>query len=189
MITSIQAAYQPKINSPCISTHTNIVFHVYDPPLPEATEESQIPRRREPCTRRIGEPAITDLTVHNPSAHAVHLVAIDSCIYNSGDTTRCDCALVRNQDIRFVEFKHGVKTRRSERIKECIPQLAATINDFFKSGIIAPKSVVIAIACVGFQEEFPPRTAQLEVRLVQLNNLVEADVVVELLITDSISFA
>jgi hypothetical protein len=110
-------------------------------------------------------------------------------MYDSSDTTRCDCALVREQEIHFVEFKHGVKTRRSVRVKDCIPQLAATINDFIKAGIIAPGSEVLAIACVGFQEELPPRSAQLEVRTVQLNNLVEAGVAVKLLVTDATTFA
>ncbi|RFP67098.1 hypothetical protein D0N36_01035 [Hymenobacter lapidiphilus] len=110
-------------------------------------------------------------------------------MYESGDSTRCDCALVRKQEVRFVEFKHGTFRRRADRIKECIPQLAATINDFIMAGIIAPKSVVLAIACVGFQEEFPPRTAQLDARILQLNKLVGSDVVVELLVTDSTTFA
>lgn len=189
MIAAIQATYPSKRDSPCISIHTDTTFHVYDPPLPEAAEDHEVIRRREPCARRVGEPVITDLTVHNPREHAVHLVAIDSCMYDSGDITRCDCALIREPEIHFVEFKHGVKTRRSERVKECIPQLAATINDFIKAGIIAPGSEVLAIACVGFQEELPPRSAQLEIRTVQLNNLVEAGVAVRLLVTDTTTFA
>ncbi|MCR5888532.1 hypothetical protein LRS06_12290 [Hymenobacter sp. J193] len=187
MIALIQEKFPSRIAASCISSHTDTVFHVYDPPLPEAVEG--MPIKRQPCARRIGEPAANDLKVSNPQAHTIHLVAIDCCSYLSDDATRCDCALVREQDIRFVEFKHGTKTRRSERVKDCIPQLAATINDYFKAGIIAPKSIVLAIACVGFQEEFPPRSAQLEARLVQLNILVDADIVVELLVTDSITFS
>lgn len=189
MIDAIQAAYPSKRDFPCINAHTDILFHVYDPPLSEAAEAPEAILRREPCARRVGEPVITDLTVHNPQEHAVHLVSIDSCMYESSDTTRCDCALVREREIHFVEFKHGVKTRRSERVKNCIPQLAATINDFIRAGIIAPGSEVLAIACVGFQEELPPRSAQLEVRTVQLNNLVEAGVAVRLLVTDTTTFA
>lgn len=189
MMEVIQEAYPPKTDASCISSHTDVLFHVYDPPLPESAEVSQQPIKRQPCTKRIGPPEITDLAINNPQQHTIYFVAIDSCLYDSSDSTRCDCALVREQEIQFVEFKHGNYRRRSERIKDCIPQLAATINDFFKAGILAPKSVVLAIACVGFQEEFPPRTASLEARIVQLNNLVQADVVVELRVTDSIVFA
>lgn len=187
MIATIQATYQSKANTPCISIHTDVLFHVYDPPLPEPLDPQE-PIKRNPCARRVGPTEFTDLSIHNPREQPIHLVAIDSCLYDSGDTTRCDCALVCEQEIQFVEFKHGNHRRRSERIKDCIPQLAATINDFFKAGILAPKTVVLAIACVGFQEEFPPRSASLEARLVHLNNLVEADVVVELRVTDSTIF-
>ncbi|MBG8552989.1 hypothetical protein [Hymenobacter guriensis] len=189
MIALIQEKFPSRIATPCVSSHTDTEFHVYDPPLTVRAEGDTSPIRRQPCSRRIGEPQEADLKVSNPQAHIIHLVAIDACSYLSDDATRCDCALVRDQDIRFVEFKHGTKTRRSERVKSCIPQLAATINDYFKAGIIAPKSVVLAIACVGFQEEFPPRSAQLEARQAQLNLLVGDDIVVELIVTDSTTFA
>jgi hypothetical protein len=187
MIASIQAVYPPKGDAPCISVHTDAVFHIYDPPLPEPSEDEQ-PQRRQSCTRRIGEPQVTDLEVNNPQAQQIHLVAIDSCLYDSGDTQRCDCALVCAQEIRFVEFKHGNHRRRTERIKDCIPQLAATINDFYKAGLIAPKSEILAIACVGFQEEFPPRNASIEARVLQINSLVEGGIVVDLKVTDSTTF-
>jgi hypothetical protein len=66
MIATILAAYPPKRDLPCISTHTDIIFHIYDPPLPEEAEDPDAIRRREPCARRLGEPIITDLAVHNP---------------------------------------------------------------------------------------------------------------------------
>lgn len=160
----------------CISSHELPVFYVYDPP------------GNLPCQHREATPAQQDLTVHNTSASIVHLVAIDHCLYGPADATRCDCALVRDEEIHFVEFKHGKNKNRKDRLRECIPQLAAAINDFVQAGIIAPHSAVRAIACVGFAEQHPPRGAAIEARILQLNRLVTADVAVDLYVADSTTF-
>lgn len=161
----------------CISSHAEAEFYVFD------TDGDF------PCRHRTAAPQDTDLTVRNTGAAAVHLVAIDHCLYSSADATRCDCALVRQEEIHFVEFKHGKNKNRPDRLRECIPQLAAAINDFVLAGIIAPHSVVQAIACVGFAEQRPPRGAAIEARMLQLNKLVAAGVVVELHVTDNTSFS
>lgn len=173
MIDRIQAHFVN--HTSCISSHTTPVVYVYDQP------------GNLPCLHRTEAPEQTDLTVHNFSAAAVHLIAIDHCLYGSSDAQRCDCALVREEEIHFVEFKYGANKNRSARLKECIPQLAATINDFVRAGVIAPQSVVRAIACVGFAEQRPPRGAAIEARILQLNQLVE-EVAVELYVNDSTEF-
>jgi hypothetical protein len=180
MITRIPSAY-PR-HATCITLHTDEAFHVYDPPQRLPTDPAL------PCARRVGSPELTDLAVLNPGSQVVHLVAIDKYLYSSADTTRCDCALVCDEQIHFIEFKHGVSKRRTDRVKECIPQLAAAINDFYKAGILLPNTTVQAIACVGFTEEFPPRTASLDARILQLNRLVEVDIIVELQVTDTTIF-
>ena len=161
----------------CISNHTTTLFHIYDP-------EGSLP-----CRHREDAPRETDLSVHNPGAVTIHLVTIDHCLYGSENATRCDCALVSHEEIHFVEFKHGKNKNRPDRLRECIPQLAAAINDFFYAGIITPHSVVRAIACVGFAEQRPPRGASIEARSLQLNKLVSATVAVELYVTDNTSFS
>ena len=180
MITRIPPAY-PR-HATCITLHTDESFHVYDPPQRLPTDPAL------PCTRRSGPVEVNDLTVLNPVSRAIHLVAIDKCLYSSADTSRCDCALVCEERIHFVEFKHGVNKRRTDRVKECIPQLAAAINDFYKAGILLPNTTVLAIACVGFTEEFPPRTASLDARILQLNRLVNDAIAVELQVTDTTVF-
>jgi len=173
MIERIRARFADKIA--CISSHTNSLLYIYD-------QEGNLP-----CTHRTNNPAQTDLTVRNNQKATVHLVAIDHCLYSSADTQRCDCALVRAEEIHFIEFKHGEIKNRPARLKECIPQLAAAINDFVQAGIIAPQSVVRAVACVGFAEQRPPRGAAIEARILQLNQLVQ-QVVVELHVEDSTEF-
>lgn len=175
MIERITAHFAAR-HAPCLSSHTDALFHVYDPD------------GNHPCRQRADAPQETDLAVHNPAAALVHLVAIDHCLYSSGDATRCDCALVCGEEIHFVEFKHGKNKNRAERLRECIPQLAAAINDFYQAGIIAPHSAVWAIACVGFAEQRPPQGAAVEARKLQLNKLVANSVAVELLVTDHTVF-
>ena len=160
----------------CISSHNDSSFYVYDQ------------SGNSPCKHRIENPEQTDLTVRNSKSALIHLVAIDHCLYSSADTRRCDCVLVQDEAIHFVEFKHGVNKNRSDRLKECIPQLAAAINDFIHAGIIAPQSIVRAVACVGFVSQNPPRGAAVEARVLQLNKLVK-EVAVELYVADSIEFS
>ena len=160
----------------CIDSHTNNSFYVYDQP------------GNSPCHHRAKNPEQTDLTVRNPKSALIHLVAIDHCLYGPADTRRCDCALVRGEEVHFIEFKHGVTKNRSDRLKECIPQLAAAINDFIQAGIIAPQSVVRAVACVGFVSQNPPRGAAVEARVLQLNKLVK-EVAVELYVADNTEFS
>ena len=175
MIDRIKAHFATQPTS-CISHHTATEFHIYDPEGPF------------PCRHRDDTPQETDLIVHNAGSAAVHLVAIDHCLYGSADATRCDCALVRQEEIHFIEFKHGKAKNRPDRLRECIPQLAAAINDFLRAGIIVPHSVVLAIACVGFAEQRPPRGAAIEARILQLNKLILGNVAVELHVTDNTSF-
>lgn len=186
MIERIRTAYPPKEQAVCITTLAHSVFHVHDP----LSSDSGGAAERLPCTFRLGpEKEEWELTVQNNAAHPVHLVAIDCCLFTSNDPSRCDCALVQEEIIRFVEFKHGNYRRRTERIQDCIRQLATTINDFYSTGILPARHTVPAIACVGFTEEFPPRNASLEALSARLNLLVSADVLVELQVTDTTSFA
>lgn len=189
MIDRIAAVYPPKKQTACIVALSHAIFHVCDPPLAERLPGSTEPLKRLPCTYRVG-PTREDreLTVHNKSDQPIHLVAIDSCLFDSNDPSRCDCALVKEEIIQFVEFKHGNFRRRTERVRDCISQLAKSINDFYSKGILPARHTVLAIACVGFTEEFPPQNASLEALQARLNLLVSADVLVELHVTDTTVF-
>lgn len=181
MIERIVAAYPPKEQAVCITALSHPVFHIHDP----LSLASDGPTNRLPCTYRLGpEKEDRELTVRNETGQPVHLVAIDCCLFASDDPSRCDCALVQEEIIHFIEFKHGNYRRRTDRIKDCIPQLANSINDFYSKNILPSRHTVSAIACVGFTEEFPPRNASLEALQARLNLLVAANVVVELRVTD-----
>lgn len=186
MIERILAAYPPKEQASCVTALAHPVFHIYDPLSLDSTGAA----KRLPCTFRLGpDKEDRELTVQNKTTQPIHLVAIDCCLFASDDPSRCDCALVQDETIHFVEFKHGNYRRRTERIQDCIKQLANSINDFYNIGILPARHSVLAIACVGFTEEFPPRNASLEALSVRLNMLISADVLVELHVTDATTFA
>ncbi|MEJ7666242.1 MAG: hypothetical protein WKG07_45390 [Hymenobacter sp.] len=127
MIERIAAAYPPKEQAVCITAVAHPVFHVYDP----LSLDKRGAAERLPCTFRLGlDEKDQELTVQNKTAQPVHLVAIDCCLFAATDPSRCDCALVQEESIHFVEFKHGIYRRRTERIRDCIKQLANSINDF-----------------------------------------------------------
>lgn len=185
MIERIVAAYLPKEQAVCITALSHPVFHVYDP---LSSDESGAAERL-PSTFRLGpDKEDRELTVRNETSQSVHLVAIDCCLFASDDPSRCDCALVQDETIHFVEFKHGKYARRTERIRDCIRQLANSINDFYNAGVLPPQHTVLAIACVGFTEEYPPQNASLEALQARINLRVPADIVVELRVTDTTVF-
>ncbi len=176
MILRLVALYQHRSAAPCVSSHSDVLFHVCDQPHPL------------PVCRRADSSQDVDLTVANPRSRTIQLVAIDKCLYTDADPTRCDCALICDEEIQFVEFKHGNSKRRTDRVKECISQLAATINAFHSRQIIPDNCTVRAIACVGFTEQRPPRDASTAAQTLLLNKLTPDNVVVELAITDETGF-
>ncbi len=176
MIARLLTAYPHRPGAACISAHTDVLFHVCDQPHPL------------PVCRRAGPSQEPDLRVTNVSARIVHLVAVDKCLYDDADPTRCDCALICDDAIQFVEFKHGKSKRRTDRIKECIPQLAATITAFHRLQIIPASCTVRAIACVGFTEQRPPHDASTRAQELMINKLTPDTVVVELAITNETAF-
>jgi hypothetical protein len=176
MILRLVAAYQHRAAATCISSHNDVLFHVCDQPHPL------------PVCRRTGPAQDVDLAVTNPQSRTIQLVAIDKCLFTDADHTRCDCALICDDEIQFVEFKHGNSKRRTDRVKECISQLAATITAFHSRQIIPDNCTVRAIACVGFTEQRPPRDASTAAQTLLLNRLTPDSVVVELEITDETAF-
>ncbi|MBC7449393.1 MAG: hypothetical protein H7330_15175 [Hymenobacteraceae bacterium] len=157
----------------CVRDFDATVLHLYDGP---------------PVRVRAAVPEEVDVRVNNPRQRTIHLAATDGCLYGPAHAQRCDCVLICDEEAHFIEFKHGLTKNRTERVKECIPQLAETIVDFHRRGIIADGSTVRAIACVGFTEQWPPRGASLEARVVQLNRLTPDTVLVELSVSNQTSF-
>lgn len=152
MIRRITTAFQQRLQrQPCLEELSHPDFFVHDPPPPPAS----------PCVvladiRR----AKSDLRVINAQQQLIHFLAIDKCLYEDSDAERCDCALIINQQLHFIEFKTS-QADRNTGPGECIRQLAATICEFYDREIIEPGATVFAYACVGFTREIPYNGARL----------------------------
>lgn len=73
------------------------------------------------------------LKVRNHAEEQVALWKIDHCTFQSGDQARCDCALISEDLVVFVEMKDAkVKSRRIRR-QEAYRQLSQTLEDFHQN--------------------------------------------------------
>lgn len=83
-------------------------------------------------TKRIGSNKI--LEVKNPKHKDVFLWHIDGVVYS--DIQKCDCALINDTIIAFVEFKSNAKNfnniNTNLEYDKAISQLSTTINDFLR---------------------------------------------------------
>ena len=152
MIRRIRTAFQQQLQQQsCLVEYTHPGFFVHDPPPPPAT----------PCVVLIDERRTkSDLNVINTQEIPIHFLAIDKCLYSDDDNERCDCALIINQQLHFIEFKTS-QADRNTGPGECLRQLAASICEFYDRGIIKPGETVFAYACVGFTREIPYNGARL----------------------------
>jgi hypothetical protein len=153
MINGVREAFRDLMRgNACQEALTHTEFFIQDPPSPS----------EDPCFHYL-PPARSrfDLQVINQAGRLVHLVKIDKCLYTSGDSARCDCALLTNDQAYFVEFKMtdteatSAGNERYARASDCMRQLEASIKAFIERGAIPVGALVIACACVGRTQQIP----------------------------------
>ena len=153
MINGVREAFRDLMRgNACQDALTHPEFFIQDPPSPS---EAPCFHYMAPVRSRF------DLQVVNRNGRLVHLVKIDKCLYASGDSARCDCALITNEQAYFVEFKMTdteattAGNERYARASDCMRQLEASIKVFVELGAIPPGSLVSAYACVGRTQQAP----------------------------------
>jgi len=88
-----------------------------------------------------------EFEVINNTRDSINFLKIDSCVYNSDDTKRCDCALYSLDTFCFIELKNSKRTNwKSHRIT-AENQLKATIIDFIDEGITKNKILEAYMCC------------------------------------------
>jgi hypothetical protein len=169
MIDRIQTSFatQLRVTATCLQAHAHSEFHVHDP---HAEREGA-----GPCyIITTGLVSKADLHVRNTLQRIVHFVAIDHCLYDNSNPSKCDCALISGEKIYFIEFKNSENQIDSSILKantnpgDCLNQLAASIRDFYDRNIIRPGQTVYAYASVGYPRHRPQSGAH---HLDQLNSL------------------
>lgn len=153
MLREFQTAFRNELRiGECITKHDEPEFFVHDPPSPS----------KDPCHPYSGEmQSVFDLRVVNTQKRGIQLLRVDKCFYpHGGIDTRCDCALLSEQ-LFLVEFKKpeleqsNDGKQRHANASDCLPQLAASLKDFYERGIIPRGALVVAHACVGYTHPTP----------------------------------
>lgn len=169
MIERVRASFAAQLSATahCLQELTHSEFHVHDP---HAEREGS-----GPCyVVTTGLLAKADLHVRNAERRAVHFIAIDHCLYDNSNPSKCDCAMVSGDKIYFVEFKNSENQvdaaipKANTNPGDCLNQLAASIRDFYDRRIIAPGQTVYAYTSVGYPRHRPQSGAH---HLDQLNSL------------------
>ena len=159
----------------CLQSCEHPDFHVHDPPPPKAKGEVRLP-----C-RVITDGPLTKAYLHvrNDSKQPIYFALIDHCIYDDSNPSKCDCALIRNENIYFVEFKNQEDKVGATTLNpfaspgDCLNQLAASIRDFYDRGIVKPGQTVYAYASVGYPRHRPQHGAHHQDQLSSLQRKVQ----------------
>lgn len=91
-----------------------------------------------------------EFEVINNTSEPIYFLKTDSCVYDSSDTTRCDCAIYNDNTFSFIELKCIKPKNFNKKRKEAENQLEATIQDFSNSEVIQDK-ILEAFVCSNCQ--------------------------------------
>jgi len=156
----------------CLQELTQGEFHIHDPhPAQEGSGPCQIVLT--------GQIAKSDLHVRNRLLRSIQFLAIDQCIYDNSNPSKCDCALINGDKIYFIEFKtseHHIDIdlhKANANPGDCLNQLAASIRDFYDRNIIQPHQTVYAYASVGYPRNRPQSGAHHLDQLTSLQNKIQ----------------
>ncbi len=82
-----------------------------------------------------------EFEVINNTDNSIEFLQIDACLFNSNDTTRCDCAVYDNNTFCFIELKCIKPSAFSKNRKKAEEQLEATIKYFNDENITQNKTL------------------------------------------------
>ena len=174
MIDRVRTSFAAQLSAAagCLQGFAHPEFHVHDP---HAEREGS-----GPCyIVTTGMLAKADLHVRNAGRHAVHFIAIDQCLYDNSNPSKCDCALVSGDKIYFIEFKNSENQvdatipKANTNPGDCLSQLAASIRDFYDRRIITPRQTVYAYASVGYPRSRPQNGAHHSDQLASLQQKIQ----------------
>lgn len=92
-----------------------------------------------------------EFEIINNTQYSLHFLKVDSCLYNSKDTTRCDSVIYNNDTVCFIELKCIKPKNFTENSKKAANQIETTIKDFKKQHILQDKKTKEAFICLNCQ--------------------------------------
>jgi len=123
-----------------------------------------------------------EFEVINRTDNAIKFLKIDSCIYSSDDTSRCDCAVYNNNIFCFIELKCIKPKNFSKKRKEAEEQLKATIIDFQNKEVIKNKNLeayVCSNCITKIDDKYEPITQQPENKNLRTYFELELNTIIE----------
>jgi len=88
-----------------------------------------------------------EFEVINQNKKELSFISIDSCVYDSKDDTRCDCAIYDEVTFCFIELKHCKRTAWKRHRAKAEDQLKKTIETFEEEGITKDKKLEAFMSC------------------------------------------
>ena len=88
-----------------------------------------------------------EFEVINNTNNPINFLQIDSCVSNSNDSTRCDCAIYNDSTFCFIELKNSKRTNWKAHRTSAEKQLKVTILKFNDESIIQNKSLEAYMCC------------------------------------------
>ncbi|WP_297440407.1 hypothetical protein [Sulfurimonas sp.] len=102
-----------------------------------------------------------EFEVINNTKHPINFLKIDSCVANSTDNSRCDCAIYNNTTFCFIELKCIKPKNLQKNRRKAEKQLEVTIQAFRNKEVLKTKILEAYVCCnckIGTDSSFEPIT-------------------------------
>lgn len=161
MTNQIKKAFPQSIKNNCFKSSSNPKFWISDPD--ENSKCELISEFSDNC----------DFEILNPQEEEIHFLAIDKCIFDDGDSQKCDCAVFNDTTFAFVEIKSTAKPRNMRlHRKKGLKQLETTI-EIFKRKIDFSDKDLEAYLCFS-SSTYPKQTASNQDKIIEFQDKYNA---------------
>jgi hypothetical protein len=135
----------------CLIETNNILIEVYD------CYDCIPAQQRSYIKTEINQPV--HFTLNNPLATNLVFAALDNCILQPHDPSRCDFVIGNFQKLYFVEIKHVKTGQRATARTNAIQQLHASIS-LLRGMINLQNTHLIAVICLKAKQAYPLQNAK-----------------------------
>jgi hypothetical protein len=149
MIEALKNAFDNNISN-CLTETNSELINVYD------CYDSPAEQRR--CYIKTKEDQPVHFQLSNPLAVKLVFAALDNCILQSHQQSRCDFVLGNFQKLYFVEIKRVNRGQRKRARTEAIQQLHSSIS-LFREKINLTNTELIAVICLKAKQVHPLQSA------------------------------
>jgi len=143
LLDAFQSAFPSSVSNGCLSKESNSLFAIFDPPAEQNLK----------CEITL-DTTKGQFHVNNPKQEELYFLAIDKCLFDSKNDSRCDCALFNDLLFYFIEIKDVKTNKRAEARKKAISQLEETIKQF-QEKVDFTNIQKIAIVALTFEKDWP----------------------------------